>query len=90
MKRLGIFVRFLLAILTIALVAGCTRSGETIPPNTLRYALEQEPSTLDPAKSSTLPESTVELAVFEGLTRLMIRTCRNRLWLSLGLFQQMA
>lgn len=70
MKRLGIFVRLLLAILTIALVAGCTRSGETIPPNTLRYALEQEPSTLDPAKSSTLPESTVELAVFEGLTRL--------------------
>ena len=36
----------------------------------VRYALEQEPATLDPAKSTTLPESTVELQMFEGLTRL--------------------
>ena len=36
----------------------------------LRYALESEPATLDPAKSTALSESNVELALFEGLTRL--------------------
>ncbi|SUP42621.1 peptide ABC transporter substrate-binding protein [Veillonella criceti] len=70
MKRLGIYSVLLILILSLTLMAGCSRSGETIPADTLRYALEQEPSTLDPAKSSTLPESTVELAIFEGLTRL--------------------
>ena len=38
--------------------------------DTVRYALEAEPSTLDPAKSTALAESNVELALFEGLTRL--------------------
>ena len=38
--------------------------------DTVRYALESEPSTLDPAKSTALAESNVELALFEGLTRL--------------------
>lgn len=66
-------VRWLVALLiiTLAIVGlfGCTRSDST-PPNTLRLALEQEPSSLDPAKSTTLPESIVELAIFDGLTRL--------------------
>ncbi|WP_251443576.1 peptide ABC transporter substrate-binding protein [Veillonella intestinalis] len=70
MRRLGIVSIILILILSVTVLAGCSRSGETIPADTLRYALEQEPSTLDPAKSSTLPESTVELAIFEGLTRL--------------------
>lgn len=54
---------------TALLLGGCGRSSD-IAPDSLRFALEQEPSTLDPAKSSTLPESDVELAIFEGLTRL--------------------
>ena len=38
--------------------------------HTIRYVLEQEPSTLDPAKSSTSPEATVQLQLFDGLVRL--------------------
>lgn len=70
MKRYVMYSVLLILIMGLVLMTGCSRSGEAIPPDTLRYALEQEPSTLDPAKSSTLPESSVELAVFEGLTRL--------------------
>ncbi|WP_298702941.1 peptide ABC transporter substrate-binding protein [uncultured Veillonella sp.] len=62
-------VLFSALCLLVVFLGGC-RSSDAVPPNTLRLALEQEPSTLDPAKSSTLPESIVELAVFEGLTRL--------------------
>lgn len=69
LKRGRTIVMLMIVSFVALLVVGCSRS-ETIPPNTLRLALEQEPSTLDPAKSSTLPESIVELAVFEGLTRL--------------------
>ena len=35
-----------------------------------RYVIEQEPSTLDPAKSTTSPEATVQLQLFDGLVRL--------------------
>ena len=50
------------------LISGC--SDEAMTDDTVRYALESEPSTLDPAKSTALDESNVELALFEGLTRL--------------------
>lgn len=50
------------------LISGC--SDEAMTDDTVRYALESEPSTLDPAKSTALSESNVELALFEGLTRL--------------------
>lgn len=50
------------------LISGC--SDEAMTDDTVRYALESEPSTLDPAKSTALAESNVELALFEGLTRL--------------------
>lgn len=50
------------------LISGC--SDEAMTDDTIRYALESEPSTLDPAKSTALTESNVELALFEGLTRL--------------------
>lgn len=58
----------LAAILLTALSAGCgkTASNEQV----LRYALEAEPSTLDPGKSTAIPESLAELQIFEGLTRL--------------------
>ena len=50
------------------LISGC--SDEAMTDDTVRYALESEPSTLGPAKSTALAESNVELALFEGLTRL--------------------
>ncbi len=50
------------------LLAGCGKSSDT--GQTLRYVLEAEPATLDPAKSTAIPESLVELQLFEGLTRL--------------------
>ena len=50
------------------LISSC--SDEAMTDDTVRYALESEPSTLDPAKSTALTESNVELALFEGLTRL--------------------
>lgn len=49
-------------------ITGC--DNETMNDETVRYALESEPATLDPAKSTALSESNVELALFEGLTRL--------------------
>ena len=51
-----------------ALGAGCRKSGSNEP--VLRYALEAEPATLDPAKSTAIPESLVEAQIFEGLVRL--------------------
>ena len=45
-------------------------SDEAMTDDTVRYALVSEPSTLVPAKSTALAESNVELALFEGLTRL--------------------
>ena len=55
---------------TLLLVAGCGQQQSSKDSKVIRYVLEQEPSTLDPAKSQTLPESTVQLQLFEGLTRL--------------------
>ncbi len=50
------------------LAAGCGPSGSN--GQVFRYALEAEPATLDPAKSTAIPESLVQLQIFEGLTRL--------------------
>lgn len=55
-------------MLLVTLGAGCRKSGSNEP--VLRYALEAEPATLDPAKSTAIPESLVEAQIFEGLTRL--------------------
>lgn len=59
-----------ITIMTMLLtgLTGCGKSGDT--GQTLRYVLEAEPATLDPAKSTAIPESLVELQLFEGLTRL--------------------
>jgi oligopeptide transport system substrate-binding protein len=60
----------LLAVFSLAAItAGC--GGKTASTDqVLRYVLEAEPATLDPAKSTGIPESLVELQIFEGLTRL--------------------
>jgi len=60
-------IAVLLALITLAsLTAGCGKTGKEA---VFRYALEAEPATLDPARSTAIPESLVELHIFEGLTR---------------------
>ncbi|MBC8014381.1 MAG: peptide ABC transporter substrate-binding protein [Sporomusaceae bacterium] len=54
----------------ITLGSGCGKSSTGGNEQILRYALEAEPATLDPAKSTAIPESLVQLQIFEGLTRL--------------------
>ncbi|VBB08986.1 Hypothetical protein LUCI_4272 [Lucifera butyrica] len=62
------FAVLLGAVMLAALAAGCGKLGSH--GQVFRYALEAEPSTLDPALSTGIPESLVELQIFEGLTRL--------------------
>ena len=66
-----IWAVLLILILSVTVIAGCGKSGPGAGGGQIfRYALEAEPATLDPAKSTGIPESMVELQVFEGLTRL--------------------
>ncbi|SMC89601.1 peptide ABC transporter substrate-binding protein [Sporomusa malonica] len=60
----------LMLTMLATLTAGCGKSGTSTNEQVFRYALEAEPATLDPAMSSAIPESLVELQIFEGLTRL--------------------
>lgn len=66
-KFKAILSAIMLAI-SLFVISGC--GDEAMTDDTVRYALEAEPATLDPAKSTALAESNVELALFEGLTRL--------------------
>ena len=52
------------------LLLACWGCGAAPRPDTVSYVLEAEPSRLDPAMTTALPESNVELQIFEGLTRL--------------------
>jgi oligopeptide transport system substrate-binding protein len=59
----------LMLTMSLATTSGCftaKKGGSEV----FRYALEAEPATLDPAISTAIPESLVELQIFEGLTRL--------------------
>ncbi len=51
-------------------ITGCDNEPKYNPDTTISMALSSEPSSLDPAMTYGLSESTVELAIFEGLTRL--------------------
>jgi oligopeptide transport system substrate-binding protein len=53
-------------VLVIGGIAGAERAAEQV----IRFNLGTEPETLDPAKSTGVPEARIELNVFEGLTRL--------------------
>lgn len=68
MSHKKILAVLLAMIMLVTLGTGCRKSGSNEP--VFRYALEAEPATLDPAKSTAIPESLVELQIFEGLTRL--------------------
>lgn len=59
---------FLFLSVLLALTAGCGNTANH--DQVFRYVLESEPATLDPAKSTAIPESLAELQLFEGLTRL--------------------
>lgn len=58
----------LMMVMILLLGVGCSKTSNN--EQVLRYALEAEPATLDPGKSTAIPESLVELQLFEGLTRL--------------------
>jgi oligopeptide transport system substrate-binding protein len=72
MSRKRIFAVMLVITMLVTLVAGCGRldSKSSGKDQVFRYALEAEPETLDPAKSVAIPESLVEVQMFEGLARL--------------------
>ena len=59
-----------LGVSVLLFVFGYPRGVQPIDEHTIRYVIEQEPSTLDPAKSTTSPEATVQLQLFDGLVRL--------------------
>ena len=75
-KKLGMF--FLIATLALSLVVtGCGGDKETGDsgekkdvPQELTYNMQTEPETLDVAKATGKTEATVQMAMFEGLTRL--------------------
>ena len=65
MRRIVVLCMCLIALVLV----GC--SDERVwQENAVVYALEAEPSDLDPAMTTSLPESIAELQIFEGLTRL--------------------
>ena len=56
-----------LGVSVLLFVFGYPRVFNQSMNTTIRYVIEQEPSTLDPAKSTTSPEATVQLQLFDGL-----------------------
>lgn len=56
---------FLLLFASCFAITGC---GNKTGPKYLRYSVGAEPETLDPRKSTGIPEATVQAQVFEGLT----------------------
>ncbi len=68
MKHKKLLAVLLAMVLVLSLAAGCGKTAKN--EQVFRYALEAEPATLDPANSVAIPESLVELQIFEGLTRL--------------------
>jgi oligopeptide transport system substrate-binding protein len=67
LKKLAALATLLLLATSLLLAAGCSsKSG----PKYLRYSVGTEPETLDPRKSTGIPEATVEAQLFEGLTTL--------------------
>ena len=65
--RHSLLVLITLLLACCLLTAGCSsKSG----PKYLRFSVGTEPETLDPRKSTGIPEATVEAQLFEGLTTL--------------------
>jgi oligopeptide transport system substrate-binding protein len=60
----GLICTLILALL-VSIIAGC---GTKATPQYVRYSVGTEPETVDPRKSTGLPEANVEAQIFEGLT----------------------
>jgi oligopeptide transport system substrate-binding protein len=56
-------------VLLLFILAGCQFTPKKTPPNTLRVSFAQDPTTIDPRKSSDFASSTLICLLFEGLTR---------------------
>ncbi|MGE5561495.1 MAG: peptide ABC transporter substrate-binding protein [Chloroflexota bacterium] len=77
MKLRRVVILLLVAALVVGLFAGCNRpkartdvtKGDLAATQELRYNLGTEPQTLDPCKSTGVPEMNVHLPMLEGLTR---------------------
>ena len=65
MKKLLVFVLF------ISLSLACLSCNKGVQPQEqiLKYNMTQEPQFLDPGKATGIPEFTVLLNIFDGLTR---------------------
>lgn len=61
---------YVLAVMLSGFVLFSAGCSTVTKPDTVIYVLEAEPSSLDPAMTTTLPENDTELQLFEGLTRL--------------------
>lgn len=70
-KRILAVAVALVLIVSVALT-GCSTNKPAEQPKEMKtsWNVGAEPETLDPALSTGIPESTVQLALFEGLTRL--------------------
>ena len=66
-KKMATLMVIFLILISLFASLGCSgKSG----PKYLRYSVGTEPETLDPRKSTGIPEATVEAQLFEGLTTL--------------------
>lgn len=65
---------FLAGLAMITMLAGCGQKEEAPQPvaveQKITYNVVAEPQTLDPAAATDAPEGTIQMALFEGLTRL--------------------
>ena len=66
-KKIAALAAILFLMAIVAVLPGC---GGKSGPKYLRYSVGTEPETLDPRKSTGIPEATVEAQLFEGLTTL--------------------
>ena len=66
-RKIAAVAAILLIASILPLTAGC---GGKSAPKYLRVSVGTEPETLDPRKSTGIPEATVEAQLFEGLTSL--------------------
>ena len=64
-KKLSVLLMVIAMLASLA--SGCTTSGKKDGGKTLRWAIGTEPQTLDPRKSTGVPEQLVQSQIFEGL-----------------------
>ena len=72
LKRRSLAVIFAMLLIVIVLLTGCTSNQPVVPAkeNKISFNIGAEPKTLDPALSTGGPESHIQTALFEGLTRI--------------------